>query len=133
MKSRRKSAAMGLIKGIIAAVGVTLIGMVVLAGLVIFTGMGDSLIRVLNQALKALAVIAGTYLAVGRGGERGLVTGAGVGAAYAVIGYVTYMLTGGGEFSIVELMGEILIAVAAGAASGAVFANMKPRKKRGAK
>ena len=133
MKSRRKSAAMGLIRGIIAAIGITLIGMVILAGMVIFTGMGDSLIRILNQVLKALAVITGAYLAVGRGGERGLLTGAGIGAAYAVMGYAAYMLLGGGEFSIVELLGEMLIAVAAGSASGAVFANMKPRKKRGAK
>ena len=133
MKKRRGQAAWGLIKGIIAAAILTLIGMLILAAAIIFTGMGDNIVRVLNQVLKAVSVVGGTYLAVGRGGERGLLTGAGIGAGYAIIGYVMYIFLGGYDFMLTELMGEILIASAAGAASGAVFANLSPRGRKAKK
>ena len=71
MKKRRLGAAAALAKGLIAAVLVTLLGMLLMAAAVIFIGMGDGAIRILNQFLKIIAVFLGTLLAVGRGGVRG--------------------------------------------------------------
>lgn len=130
MKGRRFSAAKALIRGVLAAAAITLLGMLLLAAAIVFIGMSDGVIRVLNQLLKAGAVIAGTYLGVGRGGERGLMTGAAIGAIYAILGYAMYTLLGGNDFMLTELLGELLISTAAGAASGAVFANLRPAKRR---
>ena len=130
MKNRRLSIIGALAKGLAVAVGVTLAGMLLMAGAVVFIGLSDTLIRVLDQALKLCAVALGTFAAVGRGGQRGLVTGAGLGAGYAVIGYVLYVLLGGNGFDIVELMGEITICVAAGAVMGAICANLSPKRAR---
>ena len=129
MKKRRLGAAAALAKGLIAAVLVTLLGMLLMAAAVIFIGMGDGAIRILNQFLKIIAVFIGTFLAVGRGGERGLVTGAGLGALYAAAGYVLYICLGDTPFDIVTLMGEMTICAAAGAVTGVICANMKKRKK----
>ena len=129
MKKRRLGAAAALAKGLIAAVLVTLLGMLLMAAAVIFIGMGDGAIRILNQFLKIIAVFLGTFLAVGRGGERGLVTGAGLGALYAAAGYVLYICLGENPFDIVALMGEMTICAAAGAVTGVICANMKKRKK----
>jgi hypothetical protein len=57
------------------------------------------------------------------------VTGSGIGALYAVAGYVLYALLGDNNFQVPELLGELLLSVAAGATSGAVFANLKSSKK----
>ncbi len=130
MKGRRFSAAKALIRGVLAAIAFTLAGMLLLATAIVFIGMSDGAIRVLNQVLKTLAVIAGTYIGVGRGGERGLMTGAGIGAIYAILGYVMYTLLGENDFRLTEILGELLISVAAGAASGTVFANLKPSRRR---
>jgi putative membrane protein (TIGR04086 family) len=129
MKGRRFTAAKALIRGLLAAIAVTLLGMLLLAAAIVFISLSDGAIRVLNQVLKAGAVIAGTYLGVGRGGERGLMTGAGIGAIYAILGYAMYTLLGGNAFRLTELLGELLLALAAGAASGAVFANLKPARR----
>jgi len=111
-------------------VGLTLAGMLALSGAIILTGMGDPVIRILNQVMKAAAVAAGTFMAVGRAGQRGLVTGAAIGTVYSVAGYVLYILLGGGDFRITGLLGEMLLCIAAGAASGAIFANMRPRRRK---
>ena len=129
MKRRRISITGALLKGVATAVLITLAGMLAMAAAVIFLGMGDPLIKALNQVLKVLSVALGAFAAVGRGGERGLVTGAGVGAVYALAGYVLYILLGGGGFDIVDLIGEETICVAAGALTGAVCANLRPRHK----
>lgn len=129
MKRRRYQAARALIRGVLAAAAVTLIGMLILSAGIIFIGMSDTMLKVLNQLLKVAAVALGTYLGVGRGGERGLATGSGVGAVYAIVGYVLYALLGDNNFQVPALLGELLLSVAAGATSGAVFANLKPSKK----
>ena len=130
MKGRRFSAAKALIRGLLAAIAVTLAGMLLLATLIVFVGMSDSLIRILNQVLKAAAVIVGALAGIGLGGDRGLLTGAGIGALYAILGYVLYSLLGENPFHLAELLGELLVSVAAGAASGVLFANLRPARGR---
>ncbi len=129
MKRRRTQAARALVRGVLAAAAITLIGMLILSAAIIFIGMSDTLLKVCNQILKIASVALGAYLGVGRGGERGLATGAGIGAVYAVVGYVLYALLGDNSFHVAELLGELLIAIAAGATAGAVFANLKPSRK----
>jgi putative membrane protein (TIGR04086 family) len=129
MKRRRAQAVGALVRGVLVAAAITLIGMLVLSAAIIFIGMPDTLLRVLNQVLKIASVALGAFLGVGRGGERGLLTGAGIGAVYAVAGYVMYALFGDNSFRVAELLGELLIAIAAGATAGAFFANLKPSRK----
>ncbi len=129
VKRRRLSILAALLKGLAAAVIFTVVCMLIMAAAVVFLGMSDTLIRVMNQIIKIMAAAIGTYISVRRGGERGFVTGAGIGAIYAAAGYILYILLGGGEFDIVELMGEMTICVAAGALTGAVCANLKPMRK----
>ncbi len=129
MKRRRGLAARALMRGVLVAAAITLIGMLILSAAIIFIGMSDAMLKVLNQILKIAAVALGAYLGVGRGGERGLVTGAGIGAVYAVVGYCMYALLGDNSFRVPELLGELLIAIAAGATAGVVFANLRPSRK----
>lgn len=128
MKKRRTGIVISLLEGLFVAVIATIIGMLIMAAIVIFIGMSDGAIRAANQVLKIFAAALGTFVAVGRGGERGLVTGACLGAVYAVAGYVLYICLGGAAFDAVELMGEMTICAAAGAVMGVVCANMKRRK-----
>ena len=129
MNRRRISILGALFKGVAVSVLITLAGMLIMAAAVIYLGMGHGLIHILNQLLKVLAVALGVLAAVRRGGQRGLVTGAGVGAVYALAGYLIYLALGGGEFDIVALLGELTLCLAAGGVAGAVCANLNPRHK----
>ena len=74
--------------------------------------------------------MAGTAAAVPRGGEKGLVCGVLIALFYTILGYVCYLSLGGGCYNFVSMMGELMIATAAGAVCGAVRANLKPKRKK---
>lgn len=121
---------MAVLKGLIAAVGVTLPGMVIIALLVVYASLTDGALTALNQILKLTAIFFGAYRAVGRGGTRGLALGGAVGLIYIALGYGVCelwddaLLTGG------MLALEFLAGLAIGGVSGALTANLPAGKGR---
>ncbi|NLF27653.1 MAG: TIGR04086 family membrane protein [Clostridiales bacterium] len=133
MKSARGSALLTVLKGLLVAAGVTLAGMLLLSLAVVLLGVSDGALSLMNQLLKLVSVLLGVRIAVGLGGTRGFVIGATVALLYMAIGYALYWKLGGAVFSMASMLGEMLLGGAVGAASGAVFANLKPRTRRRAK
>lgn len=125
MRERRKEMAMRLLKGLITATGVTLIGMAILAALVVWARLSDEALRTGNQIVKAISVIVGTYVAVGPGGRSGLITGAIVGLVYMLLGYLLVGVLGG-RVSL-ALAGETAMSALIGATSGVLTAQLPPR------
>ncbi len=128
MAMTRRRAALSLARGLMAAVGLTLVWMAIVAALAVWARLSDGWIMALNQAMKLCAIILGATVAIGRGGERGFFTGMALAILYMVLGYTCYVLLGGGAFAVGDMLGEILIGAAIGAIVGAVLANMKPRR-----
>lgn len=129
MAINRKSAILSLLRGLLTAVGVTLIGMAVIAALALLARVSDGLIMALNQMLKLAAIVLGALAAIGRGGERGFITGMALAMLYMALGYALYVALGGNAFAVREMLGEILIGAAIGAIAGAILANMRPRRR----
>jgi len=129
MAINRKSAILSLLRGLLTAVGVTLIGMAVIAALALLARVSDGLIMALNQMLKLAAIALGALAAIGRGGERGFITGMALAMLYMALGYALYVALGGNAFAVREMLGEILIGAAIGAIAGAILANMRPRRR----
>ena len=84
-----------LIRGVLGAVGVTLACILLFAFMMQWLKPSDGVIRVVNQLIKLAAIFVGVRLAVGKGGERGLLTGALVGFLYLLLGVVLYALLSG--------------------------------------
>ena len=125
-----KGAALSIIKGLLAAVGVTLPGMALIALAAVYAHPSDGAVMALNQALKLIAVFAGAWAAVGPGGTRGLMLGGAVGLIYIALGYgicalwEEALITGG------MLALEFLAGLALGGVSGALTANLPAGKGR---
>ena len=130
MEKTRKQVCLDILKGLLAAVGLTLLMMAVVAALIVWLRLSDSLLTGLNQVMKVLSILLGTALAVGRGGRRGFVTGATLAMLYMILGYAGYVRLGGSAFSVGEMLGEVLIGAALGATCGALLSNMPERKRR---
>ena len=118
-----------ILKGLLAAVGLTLLLMAVLAAAAVFLRVSDGLLTALNQLMKLAAILLGAVIAVGRGGERGFWTGMALAMLYMILGYAGYVLLGGSSFDVTDMLGEILLGAAVGAVAGAVFSNL-PAKRR---
>ena len=130
MANKRASALLSILKGLLAAAAVTLLGMALIAALVLTARLSDGVLTLLNQLLKALAVVLGVRAAVERGGNRGFFTGMTVALAYMIAGYGLYVALGGGRFEAAQMLGEILLGAAVGGAAGAVRVNLKPKARR---
>lgn len=117
-------------KGLLAAIALTLLGMVGIAALAVYLRASDTLIRVLNQLLKCLAILLGVSVTVGRGGHRGFFTGMALAIVYMALGYALAVALGGNAFAVPDMLGEILIGAALGGVIGAVLSNLpKPRRR----
>lgn len=132
MANKRASALLSILKGLLAAAAVTLLGMALIATLVLTARLSDGVLTLLNQLLKALAVVLGVRAAVERGGNRGFFTGMTVALAYMIAGYGLYVALGGGRFEAAQMLGEMLLGAAVGGAAGAVRVNLKPKARRAA-
>ena len=130
MKSARVAALWSMLRGLLVSMGATLACMLLLAAAVIYLGVSDGALTAINQGIKLVAVSLGARVAVGIGGERGLVTGAAVGLLYMAVGYALYWQLGGALFSAGAMLLEMLLGGGFGAAVGAVCANLHPRARR---
>ena len=130
MGKNRLNVVAALLRGLLVAIAMTLLGMAGIAALAVYARASDGLIRGLNQALKGLAIILGTWAAVGRGGERGFITGMALAMLYMALGYSLAVGLGGNAFAVPGMLGEIMIGAAIGGATGAVLSNLPAPRRR---
>ncbi len=117
------------LKGVIAASLITIVGMLFLTGWVVLRGLSENGIMIVNQLIKVVSVLAGVYISVGRGGEKGLLTGALVGILYILVGYGFYSAIDGGSASAQVMAIEEAAGAVIGACTGVLLANMKAGKR----
>ena len=128
MSSNRMGILFSILKGLLIAIAATIIGMLLIALLTVFTRISDGMLVTLNQLLKVTAILLGVAASVGRGGSRGFFTGATAALIYMILGYAMYIALGG-RHSVPIMLGEMLMGSAVGAFAGEILANMRPRRR----
>lgn len=123
------SSVLGILRGVLAAVAVTVLGVVIFALIIRWMGLADTAISVLNQVLKLLAIFVGARACVGRGGTGGVVKGAVVGLLYMLLGILGYAFLSGLELTPAAYLADLGMGVAAGGLCGVIMANMQPKAK----
>ena len=119
-----------ILKGLLIAIGITLLSMAVLAGLVISTPVPDRLLTTLNQLMKVVSIFCGAVCAVGWGGSKGFALGAVCGLLYMVMGYLIYSIVAHVMAPAPQMALEFLLGALIGALSGAIAANAKPVQRK---
>lgn len=118
----KKAGVLGtLFRGLLAAIAVTVLGVVVFALVIKWLSPNDTIISVMNQALKLLAVLAGTRAAVRGGGSGVVLRGAAVGLAYMAVGVIGYAFLSGLTLSPAAYLADLGMGVAAGGLFGMVL------------
>lgn len=113
-----------LIKGLGAAVVVTLAGVAIFALAMQWWKPTENVVRIFNQVLKLLSIGAGVWAAVGRGGEGGLLRGAAVGLLYMALGVALYALLSGQQAPFTAYLADLGMGVAGGGILGMIFSNI---------
>ena len=122
---RKQEKAGGVLRGVLVAVGVTLVAVVVFAVVIGLTELSDAVIRILNQVIKVGAIFLGVRAGVAKGSENAIWKGALIGLLYMGVGVVVYALIAGQQLTLLSYLLDVLMGVAAGGLSGMLVGSMK--------
>lgn len=110
------------LRGMILSTVITLVSILLFALIVKVANLSSSVIKPVNQFIKAISLFLGCFFSVKAG--KGLIKGAIVGIVYTVFIYVLFSLIGGNAFKtgfFIDLIAGALI----GALSGVISVNVK--------
>jgi len=122
-----------ILKGVLAAAAVTMLLMALVTALILYRGISSGTLVWINQGIKLLSIVVGTVISVGRGGEKGLVTGMITGILYILVGYGVYCIADGSNAGAAQMAIEEAAGALTGGIAGVMLANMKPRRRAAAR
>ncbi|MDR0396619.1 MAG: TIGR04086 family membrane protein [Oscillospiraceae bacterium] len=109
------------ITGVLAALIVTVIGVTAFALIVRWVSPSDTLISVINQALKLVAIAAGVWFALRRNPQSGLLKGALIGFLYMLLGVVAHSLSSNLPIRLAAYLADLGMGVAGGGLCGMIL------------
>ena len=126
-RSRRRQSTLwaGLVRGLLTAIGVTLVCVLLFALLMQWLKPSDHVIRIVNQLIKLGAIFAGVRVMVGRGGDKGLLYGALLGLCYMALGVGLYALLSGQHLPFTAYLSDIAMGIAGGGICGALVQSLR--------
>lgn len=122
---RQRTLPMTILRGLLTAIGVTLACVLIFALLMQWLRPSDGVIRVVNQLIKLGSIFVGVYVAVGRGGDKGMLVGALVGLSYMLLGVLLYALLSGQHLPFTAYLSDVAMGIAGGGIAGAIIGGLK--------
>ena len=119
-----RSAPASLVRGALIALLATAVLVLGFAVLVLLMDLSGSVITPVNQVIKVLSILAGTF-AASTGRVRGWVAGLIVGGAYMLAGIVLYCAFAGRLLPALVMAGDLGLGLAAGLLSGMLAASLR--------
>ena len=113
----------GVLKGCLASVIITLVSILIFAGVVKMANLNSSVIKAVNQFIKILSVFLACFFTVK--GKGGLIKGGLIGCVSAIIVYLIFSLMGGGLAFDGLFVIDVIFQLIVGAISGIVTVNVK--------
>ena len=117
------------IKGAITALIVTVAAVLALALIVKQSGMDETKISAINQAIKVVSIFIAGLISSRSVNEKQLFTGSVSGLLYVIIGYVAFSLIEGEWGDILLLMADLAMGAVVGALVGLIFGKLLKKQK----
>ena len=114
-----------LLRGLLAAIGVTLLCILVFSLLMQWLKPSDSAIRIVNQLIKLASIFVGVRFMLGRSHEKGLLYGALLGLVYMALGVGLYALLSGQHLAWTAYLSDMAMGIAGGGICGAFLGGIK--------
>ena len=108
-------------KGVLISIVVTAIAVILFALILSMTDLSDSVIRIVNQAIKIISVFFGVKYAVESGEKNAVIKGALIGLIYMGAGVLIYSLLTGQSLSFLSYAIDVLMGVAVGGLSAMIL------------
>jgi len=112
-------------RGLLTAIGVTLVCVLLFALLMQWLKPSDAAIRIVNQIIKLASIFAGVKMMLNRDSEKGLMHGALLGLCYMALGVGLYALLSGQQLPWTAYLSDIAMGIAGGGICGALIGGLK--------
>lgn len=113
----------GIIKGVATVVIITLVSVLIFAGVVKLATLNSSVIKAVNQFIKIVSIFLGCSFTIKA--SKGLVKGVLVGAVSTIITYLLFALIGGGVAFGLNFILDVVLGLIVGGISGVIAVNFK--------
>lgn len=125
MTNQKKSGLfLGVIKGAIIAVFISLVLVLLFAVVVKFTNISSSAIKPINQVIKGVSILIGVIFGVAKNKTGGLVKGIIVGVIYTILSFAVFSILDG-SFSInFSFVTDLIFSAITGAIAGVIAVNI---------
>ncbi|MBQ8726556.1 MAG: TIGR04086 family membrane protein [Clostridia bacterium] len=121
--SESKASLVQVVRGVVTAVLITLIGVLVFSLVLFFTDLGDGVIRPVNQIIKLLAIFFGAFLAVKE--DKFFIKGGLIGLLSTLFTFLIFALISGGLSFGWGLLIDLVFGFLMGALSGLITGRIR--------
>lgn len=116
-----------LLKGSLMALSICLILILIFAFVLRFVAISDSLIKPINQVIKTISILIGTFYGLKKCNDMGLISGLLIGLMFTLIAFFAFsILDGNFEFGI-SLINDCLFGSIIGGICGIIAVNLKKK------
>lgn len=116
-----------LIKGSLMALSITLIAICIFAFVLRFCDIKTEAIKPINQVIKIISILIGSFYGLKKSNEMGLMTGFLIGITYTALAFVIFSILNGGFNFQRTLINDFIFGGIAGAIAGIIAVNFKKR------
>ena len=115
------------LKGALYALSVCLIGILIFAFILRFVAVGDNLIKPINQVIKTLSILIGTFIALKKSKDMGLISGLIIGFMFTIIAFVAFSVLDGHFVFGISLLNDCLFGAIVGGICGIISVNLRKK------
>ena len=108
------------LKGVISAIFLSLVGILVFALVIKLAGLVSGLIRPINQVIKGVSIFVGTFIGIRGKKEKALVKGILIGLSYTILSFIIFSVLNGSFAINKSLLFDVLFLSLMGAISGMI-------------
>ncbi len=114
-----------ILKGAAISLAISLFGVIILASVLLYVCATDSVIYIVNQCIKVVALAAGVLLFVR--GEKGFLQGMAIAVLFTALSYLAFSAIGGNFALSWLIFAELALALLVGGLCGGIAVNLRER------
>ena len=126
MKNEKSSSlALGIVKGVVVGLCVSLVGILLFAFVLRFTSISDKIIAPVNQVVKGVSIFFGVFVGLKKHKKNGLFSGFLIGLLFTILAFLVFSLLDGAFCFDKTLLNDIIFGSIIGAICGIICVNLK--------
>ena len=125
----KKANILGVLKGVLVAVCISIVGVLLFAVVYKFVAMNGTTIKIVNQVIKVLSVLLGVNVALKGNKTKGAIKGILIGAIYSIVAYAIFGLLSSTFTFNLSILYDAIFAGLVGLIAGVFLVNLKKKPK----